>query len=646
MYGLPAQIALLLDEVVFFEDHQNNGVLLKIRQDRVVVVFISHTWLGYCHPDPKLEQLHALQRILGRIINGRHDIPCTWLDRMLLGNRRIEAKACKEQFTGAALWMDYWCIPQAVDDPMISQLQQIAIRSIPAYVARANYFMVLAPPCTHTDQGQVWGHQEWLMRAWCRLEMMCHVFSKVDGQIIVAESESRVYLAVNHQWLHNAPGQGELTCCNLGHKIRREGRECSIPCDREAIGRLMLQMYQDKLNLHLESNDLESFRLFLSLKAQLLAGLPQAPLPAATVDLRDFLHKYKYKTALDEEGKAGSGWSPLRFAAYEGNVIAAQQLLQAKADVECPIKQPRADVRHLREFSILAGSCQVNGNPSILLLLLDSRANLHSRANPDKSTPAEHCVANPEGFRLLVQRGYDVNQVRNIFGHSLVCNACWTAPQTVPFLVKQGIKPRRSIFGICHCGAAVLGGNDSALEGLLKITSEVEYSKLGGTARGLGRMIVATAAAANLVSRDPFYAFLAEWPKSTPLHLAAAEGKVRAVSLLLAHGFQLDSRNRRGRTPIHMACLFGHRPVLQLFAEHAGFQQAAAVRCTHGGQTAAELALAAGFWELLALLPEGGGAAQRCCRRRATGPPSSAELPRDDAATCPSIDSDRCTYSL
>lgn len=468
------------------------------------------------------------------------------------------------------------------------------------------------------------------MRAWCRLEMMSHLFSKINGQIIVAESESRVYLAANNQWLYNAPGEGQLTCCRLGHKVDRHGIEVTMPCDREAIGRVMRQLYQDKLNLHLMAGDLESFRLFLSLEVHLLAGLRGPPVPAAVANLTDFLDRYKFKTPFDEEGKQGSGWSPLRFAAYEENVSAAQQLLELKADVECMLKKPRADVWHTKNFSILTGACKVNGNPNVLRLLLDHRANLHSLTVPGRSMPADHCVFHPEGFRVLVERGYDVNDVRNIIGSSVISNACLSGAPTVPFFLAQGVLPRRCAFGTGHITAAVLGGEESALQALLAVDSEVEHAKRKGSAYGLGRLILAAAAAANLASNDPLHAFLAEWHGSSPLHFAAAEGKVRATQLLLAHGFTMEARNQRGRTPIHMACLFGHLPVLHVLASQHGFHEAARIKCSHAGKTAAELAQAAGFLELLVLLPEVEDVPPHCCGRHLVNVPSKLEEAEDD----------------
>lgn len=619
MYGLATTDVLKLNAVLMHEALKEMGLLVTVQDCKLVVIFISHTWLGYHHPDSQMKQLRALQRILLRLSTGERDISSGWLDRMLLGDMRITGAQCKAQFAEAIFWMDYWSVPQAAH--ATNGCQQEAIQSIPAYVVRADHFMVLVPPCTHVDQGGLWGRQQWSMRGWCRLEMISHIFSKDSGHVIIAESESRVHLATYGEWLNQAPGLGEMTCCQVGHKLVKGGKEFNMACDKEPISRVMRQLYAERVAAHLRSGDLQSFRLLLSLEGRLFAGLPMAPEPAVTAELAGFLEKYKFKSGFDEEGKGGSGWTPLRFAAYEENVPAVQLLLQMKADVESPLKAARPDVFHLKRFTILHGACYMNSNADILRLLLDHRASLQSVTCPEKAIPASFCIK-PEGFRVLMEKGQSVNQDRNIFGASLL----WTAAmqgstEGVRFLMQQRADPMiRTSGGLCNIDAAVLSGNESVLQQLLSSDMEVEVAQYRQAVEkkppyGLGRAILAAAAVANrLRPADAFWAFLAEWPGSSPLHYAAAEANLGAVHLLLSYGFTVAARNHRGRTPIHLACLFGHRAVLQIFRDQPEFDKAAHLRCTHGGKTAADLARKGGFFELLTMLPDDECTPRSCCR--------------------------------
>ena len=46
-----------------------------------------------------------------------------------------------------------------------------AVRSIPAYIERASYVLVLAPFAQHGDTGEFCAGGTWSRRGWCRLEL-------------------------------------------------------------------------------------------------------------------------------------------------------------------------------------------------------------------------------------------------------------------------------------------------------------------------------------------------------------------------------------------------------------------------------------------------------------------------------------------
>jgi ankyrin repeat protein len=53
---------------------------------------------------------------------------------------------------------------------------------------------------------------------------------------------------------------------------------------------------------------------------------------------------------------------------------------------------------------------------------------------------------------------------------------------------------------------------------------------------------------------------------NTLLHGAAMSGDVREAELLLEAGARPDIANREGRTPLHVAALFGHRKLYRLLS--------------------------------------------------------------------------------
>ncbi|KAL5457262.1 hypothetical protein EMCRGX_G034509 [Ephydatia muelleri] len=60
----------------------------------------------------------------------------------------------------------------------------------------------------------------------------------------------------------------------------------------------------------------------------------------------------------------------------------------------------------------------------------------------------------------------------------------------------------------------------------------------------------------------------ADAAQNTPLHIAAREGKLDVVSILLRVGVQVDARNEVNKTPIHLAAENGHAAVVARLIEH------------------------------------------------------------------------------
>ena len=47
------------------------------------ILFISHQWLGFSHPDPHFDQLPALQRLIIRLMEGNIDVAQDPLQKMM-----------------------------------------------------------------------------------------------------------------------------------------------------------------------------------------------------------------------------------------------------------------------------------------------------------------------------------------------------------------------------------------------------------------------------------------------------------------------------------------------------------------------------------------------------------------------------------
>ncbi|KAH8587940.1 ankyrin repeat-containing domain protein [Bisporella sp. PMI_857] len=54
----------------------------------------------------------------------------------------------------------------------------------------------------------------------------------------------------------------------------------------------------------------------------------------------------------------------------------------------------------------------------------------------------------------------------------------------------------------------------------------------------------------------------------TPLHVAAATGRLDTCKYLLAHGADVTSHGRIGLTPLHLAAAYGYLDVIKILVEH------------------------------------------------------------------------------
>ena len=117
-YGM---YVMSLKDLQDLEQMQPHQVLLKKRLVREWsslmhgrIIFVSHEWLGWVHPDPDGEQLMALKRILWRLINFEGPaVESYWLHQVLYGqNTIVTSEEWKAALPHMFVWLDFFSIPQ------------------------------------------------------------------------------------------------------------------------------------------------------------------------------------------------------------------------------------------------------------------------------------------------------------------------------------------------------------------------------------------------------------------------------------------------------------------------------------------------------------------------------------------------------
>ena len=111
-----------------------------------VLIYVSHEWVGIDHPDPDGVQLRHLLVLLKRLQNGQ--VKKTEMDafhRLLYKhNHTTTAEEWKRTLNPdkTYIFYDVFCVPQSK--------REETFRSIPAYIERCDFVIILAPGCTHS----------------------------------------------------------------------------------------------------------------------------------------------------------------------------------------------------------------------------------------------------------------------------------------------------------------------------------------------------------------------------------------------------------------------------------------------------------------------------------------------------------------
>ncbi|KAL7516874.1 hypothetical protein ACHAWX_002366, partial [Stephanocyclus meneghinianus] len=182
------------------------------------VVFFSHQWTAFNHPDPTNDQYKCM-------VNALHEL--------------AKQSGWNNNLRDVYVWVDYSCIPQAN-----ASVQNLAIKSLAVYASSATYFVICAPDTKHADLHDVCDLATYQRRMWCRAEQVCYSMRNGIGGMFLAKGkpgafelgpvEPDFFLESLHVF------NGDLTCCRFEHK----GMES---CDRQSLVVPILGLYGELL---------------------------------------------------------------------------------------------------------------------------------------------------------------------------------------------------------------------------------------------------------------------------------------------------------------------------------------------------------------------------------------------------------------
>jgi len=204
------------------------------------VIFVSHEWLGWDHPDPSGVQLRTLVKVLLRLLKG--EIKRVDIDgfHSVVYKHSFQTKCSewKDILSDAYVWVDWMSMPQAaVEDENENTKKYLkakqdggrAIRSIPGYVELSSFMLVLCPEGVHADRMDAYKPEEkavtcyrtWRSRGWCLLELFACYFSvrKSHPTLLVRSEDGTPQWISNLECLKLVVGHANFTCCDRNHVI-------------------------------------------------------------------------------------------------------------------------------------------------------------------------------------------------------------------------------------------------------------------------------------------------------------------------------------------------------------------------------------------------------------------------------------------
>ena len=233
------------------------------------VIFLSHEWVGWSHPDPHGDQLATFLRVMQRLLNGEiQKVELNAYQAMIYKtNYAVHATQWKEILSTAYVWFDWASMPQVItsssDILSVEEKEKLqrdnrnAVSSIPAYVEKADFVVIAAPGCLHTDRRDPKTnlrvktcYRTYRGRGWCVLEVFASFLSrdKAHPCLLITSKEGDPEWAAPSDAQILAVGTSDFTCCQRNHIFNDK----VVSCDRGKVLSILKKMIRSKA-LHMFS---------------------------------------------------------------------------------------------------------------------------------------------------------------------------------------------------------------------------------------------------------------------------------------------------------------------------------------------------------------------------------------------------------
>ena len=522
------------------EEALETGCLVEFSKDLGSAIFISHQWLSCSHPDPHAEQLQVMQKALRNIM-----MPGTWQmqisphvsSEMFLCSQPVNY-ASKMQGKPLLIWYDYMSIPQKDEH---QQQRCEAIRSIPFYIARCDFFVALCPSCIHLDTHEMLSQYTWADRGWCRAERMARELSSDDGMIICVEGAKHQTLLPDLKAKHS-PGEGRFT----------------VPTDRNFIAMIMKQMFRDKLTHLFRMGDLPEYRWYLNQQPTCFRGLnidPIEDIVPSCPDHGDVVAKFLHQNCFSKiDERDAMGYTPMCYAGINGNASVVSALLAHGACANDQVS--KRDQKH----QVYKGDCALSfsawfSHGEAMELLLTAKANPDILDEMSFSPLDFACAAQDvKEMRMLINARADVWKEAFLNLNPLNTAAALGSVAVLQELIRQA--PTEKLPHLLrHClhWAMVHGGFAKNLQVLIDARADVNERWETRITQFSGWLSMNYWSFKHRIRPSRLTLWAYHHQGATPLMFSIINAQFEATRFLVAARADVNLRNSKGSTAADLA---------------------------------------------------------------------------------------------
>lgn len=318
---------------------EKEGTLIRFEDLPVgaFVMFVSHQWNGFVHPDPNGVQIDCMVKIFRRLRDGKISrVDMDPFHTILYNDNHVtEASEWETLMSNAYLWYDFWSQPQPSlmnEDENIQKATQDlkrAIASMGAYVERADCLVILVPATIHADRmdprtgrKSFTCYRTFRSRAFCVMEMFAAYLSrrKTHPMLLVRAADAIPEWLSSLEVVKLAVGESDFTCCEQNH----EGKFST--CDRDVLLDLLTRLIDQKVEHIFTFGNATSARLLHSFRFRYLRGLNFRQVSSQTIENFKVSLRWSLKDG-DGEWFDRRGVSTLLYAVTQNDEILVRELL-------------------------------------------------------------------------------------------------------------------------------------------------------------------------------------------------------------------------------------------------------------------------------------------------------------------------------